>query len=65
MHIGRIFLFFFLGFTSNQDATNFLLLGKSIDEWLVYTLIFFGLTSLGFAWVWLSENIISKQKKEM
>ena len=50
-----------LVFVSNADAENFLILGRDINTWLIYVLIFFGLTFLGFAWVWLSGLIIEKK----
>ena len=39
-------------FTSNHDVQDLLVFGKNINTWLIYTLIFFGLTSFGFLWVW-------------
>ena len=50
----RIFL---LGFTANADVVNLVFLGKGIETWLNYTLIFFGLTSIAFVWVWISGLI--------
>ena len=47
------FLIYFI-FTSNEDAQNSLLFGIDINTWLIYVLIFFGLTFLAFSWVWLS-----------
>ncbi len=47
-------LFFLLAFTSNADVDKFLFFGKGIEVWLVYTLIFFGLTSIAFVVTWLS-----------
>ena len=40
-------------FTTNNDVQDLLILGKNIDAWLIYVLIFFGLTSLAFVSVWL------------
>ena len=40
-------------FTSNHDAQDLLILGQSINQWLIYTLIFFGITSFAFVLVWL------------
>ena len=57
-------LFYLLGFTSNADATNLLFLGKGIETWLNYTLLFFGLTSIAFAWVWLSGLIVIKKSDD-
>ena len=43
----------FFIFTTNNDVQDLLILGHNIDSWLIYVLIFFGLTSLGFVSVWL------------
>ena len=43
----------FFAFTSNADASNGLVFGKHIENWLVYTLIFLGLTSISFVWTWV------------
>tara|TARA_Y100000589_G_scaffold281225_1_gene278037 strand:- start:416 stop:625 length:210 start_codon:yes stop_codon:yes gene_type:complete len=40
-------------FTSNNDVQDLLIFGQTIDTWLIYVLIFFGLTSLAFVLVWL------------
>ena len=40
-------------FTSNKDVQDLLIFGHNIDAWLIYVLIFFGLTSLAFVSVWL------------
>ena len=40
-------------FTSNNDVQDLLIFGHNIDTWLIYVLIFFGLTSLAFVFVWL------------
>ena len=40
-------------FTSNNDVQDLLIFGQTIDTWLIYVLIFFGLTSLAFILVWL------------
>ena len=47
------FLDLYFIFTSNQDAQDLLIFGHSIDTWLIYVLIFFGLSSLAFILVWL------------
>ena len=46
-------ILFVLAFVSNGDAAGALIFGKDIESWLIYTLIFFGFTSLGFIWTWL------------
>ena len=47
-------------FTTNSDIHDLLIFGLTIDTWLIYVLIFFGLTSLAFVLVWfigfLSES---------
>ena len=47
------FLHFHFIFTSNKDIQDSLFFGHNIDAWLIYVLIFFGLTSLAFVSVWL------------
>ena len=42
----------YLIFTSNNDVQDLLIFGHNIDTWLIYVLIFFGLTSLAFVSVW-------------
>ena len=44
---------FYLIFTTNEDVQDLLIFGRNIDAWLIYVLIFFGLTSLAFVSVWL------------
>ena len=55
---------FLLAFTSNADLGKFLFFGKGIEVWLVYTLIFFGLTSLAFAVTWLSGFVIQEDQED-
>jgi len=40
-------------FTTNNDVQDLLIFGHNIDDWLIYVLIFLGLTSLAFVSVWL------------
>ena len=42
----------FFIFTTNNDVQDLLIFGQNIDAWLIYVLIFFGLTSLAFILVW-------------
>tara|TARA_Y100001968_G_scaffold24074_1_gene18877 strand:- start:3445 stop:3648 length:204 start_codon:yes stop_codon:yes gene_type:complete len=44
--------FVFFGFSSNADIADGLVFGKSIQTWLIYTLIFLALTFLSFIWTW-------------
>ena len=48
-------------FTSNNDVQDLLILGHNIDAWLIYVLIFFGLTSLAFVLVWLIGFLAESQ----
>tara|TARA_B100000579_G_scaffold49775_1_gene34690 strand:- start:284 stop:493 length:210 start_codon:yes stop_codon:yes gene_type:complete len=48
-------------FTSNNDVQDLLIFGKNIDIWLIYVLIFFGLTSLAFVSVWLIGSFAERQ----
>tara|TARA_Y100001968_G_C19333052_1_gene705331 strand:+ start:164 stop:355 length:192 start_codon:yes stop_codon:yes gene_type:complete len=50
-----------IAFTSNADAANTLIFGKDIQTWLVYTLIFFGITSFSFVWVWFAGLLKDRQ----
>tara|TARA_B100001029_G_C14700039_1_gene254364 strand:- start:208 stop:417 length:210 start_codon:yes stop_codon:yes gene_type:complete len=54
-------LHFYFIFTSNHDAQDLLIFGQSIDTWLIYVLIFFGLTSLGFLFVWFMGLLNERQ----
>tara|TARA_Y100001968_G_C19016768_1_gene553201 strand:+ start:160 stop:369 length:210 start_codon:yes stop_codon:yes gene_type:complete len=61
----RILIIYFI-FTSNNDVQNSLILGRDINTWLIYVLIFFGLTFIAFSWVWLSGFVSeSKSGKSM
>jgi len=51
----------FFIFTSNNDVQDLLIFGHNIDTWLIYVLIFFGLTSLGFVSVWLVGFLAESQ----
>ena len=48
-------------FTTNSDVQDLLIFGHNIDAWLIYVLIFFGLTSLAFVSVWLIGFVIETQ----
>tara|TARA_B100000214_G_scaffold148359_1_gene106090 strand:+ start:485 stop:694 length:210 start_codon:yes stop_codon:yes gene_type:complete len=48
-------------FTSNDDVQDLLIFGKTIDTWLIYVLIFFGLTSLAFILVWLMGFLVDSR----
>ena len=48
-------------FTSNHDVQDLLIFGHNIDTWLIYVVIFFGLSSLGFISVWLLGLLFESQ----
>ncbi len=48
-------------FTSNHDVPDILILGRNIETWLIYTLVFLGLTSLAFVSVWLKGFLVERQ----
>ena len=52
---------FYFIFTSNRDVQDLLIFGKNINNWLVYVLIFFGLTLFSFVLVWLKGFLFEKQ----
>tara|TARA_B100001564_G_scaffold14231_1_gene11136 strand:- start:197 stop:406 length:210 start_codon:yes stop_codon:yes gene_type:complete len=48
-------------FTSNKDVQDLLIFGHNIESWLIYVLIFFGLTALAFVFVWLIGFLAESQ----
>ena len=58
----------FFIFTTNNDVQDLLIFGHNIDAWLIYVLIFLGLTSLAFVSVWfigfLAESQSGKSIKQ-
>jgi hypothetical protein len=52
---------FYFIFTSNNDVQDLLIFGHNIDAWLIYVLIFFGLTSLAFVSVWFIGFLVESQ----
>ena len=48
-------------FTSNNDVKDLLIFGHNIDTWLIYVLIFFGLSSLSFVSVWFIGLLFERQ----
>ena len=48
-------------FTSNNDVKDLLIFGHNIDTWLIYVLIFFGLSSFAFVSVWFIGLIFERQ----
>ena len=48
-------------FTSNHDVQDLLIFGHNIDTWLIYVLIFFGLSSFGFVSVWFIGLLFETQ----
>ena len=51
-------------FTSNHDLQDLMIFGHNIDTWLVYVVIFFGLSSLAFLAVWFIGFLVEKQSGE-
>ena len=48
-------------FTSNNDVKDLLIFGHNIDTWLIYVLIFFGLSSVAFVSVWSIGLLVERQ----
>ena len=48
-------------FTSNHDVKDVLIFGHNIDTWLIYVLIFFGLSSFAFVSVWFIGLLVERQ----
>ena len=48
-------------FTSNNDIQDLLIFGHNIDTWLIYVLVFLGLTSLAFVSVWFIGLLRERQ----
>jgi hypothetical protein len=48
-------------FTSNNDVKDLLIFGHNIDTWLIYVLIFFGLSSFAFVSVWFIGLFVERQ----
>ena len=48
-------------FTSNHDVQDLLIFGHNIDTWLIYVLIFFGLSSFAFVSVWFIGLLVESQ----
>tara|TARA_Y100001968_G_C18886030_1_gene493950 strand:+ start:84 stop:293 length:210 start_codon:yes stop_codon:yes gene_type:complete len=55
------FLSLYFIFTSNNDVQDLFIFGHSIETWLIYVLIFFGLTSLAFVSVWFIGFLVESQ----
>ena len=55
------FLYLYFIFTTNGDLQDLLIFGHNIDTWLIYVLIFFGLTSLAFVSVWFLGLLVERQ----
>ncbi len=54
----------YLMFTSNQDVHDLLILGHNIDTWLIYVLIFFGISSFAFVSVWLIGLLVERKSEK-
>ena len=55
------FLYPYFIFTSNHDVQDLLIFGHNIDTWLIYVLIFFGLSSFAFVSVWFLGLLVERQ----
>ena len=55
------FLYAYFIFTSNNDVKDLLIFGHNIDTWLIYVLIFFGLSSVAFVSVWFIGLLVERQ----
>ena len=55
------FSHFYFIFTTNNDVQDLLIFGHNIDAWLIYVLIFFGLTSFAFVLVWMMGFLAESQ----
>ena len=55
---------FYFIFTSNNDVQDLLIFGHNIDVWLIYVLVFFGLTSLAFVSVWFIGFLAESQSEK-
>ena len=51
-------------FTSNNDVKDLLIFGHNIDTWLIYVLIFFGLSSVAFVSVWFIGLLVERQSSK-
>ena len=51
-------------FTTNNDVHDLLIFGRTIEAWLIYVLIFFGLTSLAFVLVWFIGFLAESQSEK-
>ena len=58
------FLYDYFIFTSNHDVQDLLIFGHSIDTWLIYVLIFLGLSSFAFVFVWLIGLLVERQSEK-
>ena len=54
----------FFIFTTNNDVQDLLIFGHNIDAWLIYVLIFFGLTSFAFVSVWFIGFLVERKSGE-
>ncbi len=48
-------------FTSNNDIQDLSIFGHNIDNWLIYVVIFFGVSTLAFVSVWLIGFLVESQ----
>ncbi len=53
--------FTILAFKSNADLADGLFFGLKMGTWLLYTLIFLGLTSIAFVWTWWKDLLLKRK----
>ena len=58
------FLHDYFIFTSNHDLQDLLIFGHSIETWLIYVLIFFGVSSFAFVFVWSIGFFVEGQSEK-
>jgi len=51
----------FLGFTTSGDLADGRVFGMDMSRWLTLTLIFFGISSFAFIWVWAVGALKAKK----
>ena len=51
-------------FTSNHDVQDLLIFGHNVDDWLIYVLIFFGISSFAFVSVWFIGLLVERQSEK-
>ena len=50
-----------LALTSHADVANAVVFGKEMGTWLIFAVIFFGLTVIAFVWVWVADFVRDRE----